>query len=439
MTEKEKEDFSKKLTELESKLLEQEHRPFTIIKNFFERTKWGKEDPRRKAIKVSFFWRLFFSPGVLAASGGIIAILSLSILVWQTCILIKQNSLITIQNEKIVEQNHLVEAQRRSTLQFEISEILNRISNELKNNESKTLTKELRSRIIAVTLSMRPYRSFENDSLTEPYSYEKGHLFTYLLNSSINLSDLREILSKGNFSYMKLENIVLQNSNPSEDFPYSDINIKNSYLNNVKILGWQFDYIKMNNCIIKNLQSSPPFATHLELQSCVISNSRFMNRNSEDIFEIFMDRTILEDVQFHGIEKQNRTRNLSLKIESKGYNNLILNNRFEYVDLTISSNYASSVKFNKIIYYNNNENNIINVEKNLGHIFFDSFYSNKELTFKNSNKFILKRSLFDFKKDMAKLENPLLSFLDSLSSSNSIKTFPEKYYIYDRQLSDDIN
>jgi len=191
----------KDLISIEARLLEQEHRPFTLLKNFFNRKQWDKQDPRRKAVKTALLWRLFFSPAVIAGTGGLIALASLIILYWQTEVLVNQNKLLIKQNKKIDNQTYLIEAQRRSALQFEISEILNRIDDELskEDNKEKRLSAQLKSRIIAATVSMKPYRSYENDSLSQPYSYEKGQFFIALVDSNINELDLSTIMEKGNF------------------------------------------------------------------------------------------------------------------------------------------------------------------------------------------------------------------------------------------------
>jgi len=162
---------SEELIRIEAQLLEQEHRPLKLIKNYFNREKWDENDPRRRAVKVAIFWRILFSPGIIATTGGIIALCSLGVLIWQTSVLLNQNALIKNQNKAINQQSYLIEAQRRSSLQFEISEILNRIDDELSRDTiNRKLSPQLKSRIVAATVSMKPYRIYENDTLKEAYS-----------------------------------------------------------------------------------------------------------------------------------------------------------------------------------------------------------------------------------------------------------------------------
>ncbi|WP_299183880.1 hypothetical protein [uncultured Aquimarina sp.] len=278
------EEIHKKITDIEAKLMEQEHRPLKVIKNYFDRNKYAKNDPRRKAVFVSFFWRLFFSPAAIAAGGSLIAIASLIILLYQTTILLEQNSLITNQNEIVIEQNnkinaqnYLVEAQRRSSLQFEVSEILNKINEELNLSSNRTLTTELKGRIIAVTIAMKPYKSYQADTLSKPYSYEKGFLFTSLLNSNIDNTDLTEILEKGNFSNMVLEDVTIGNNRKKDGMIgyYERAYFEGCYFNNVKFNNIHFsESITFENCILDNVQSSIPLC-----ESIIFYSSKIMRSN----------------------------------------------------------------------------------------------------------------------------------------------------------------
>ncbi len=72
------------IQEIRAKLIEQEHRAFSVLRNFFiERKKWPEGDPRRDAAFKALLWRIFFSPGTAAAVGGVIAIMSLIALATQ--------------------------------------------------------------------------------------------------------------------------------------------------------------------------------------------------------------------------------------------------------------------------------------------------------------------------------------------------------------------
>jgi len=98
-------DFKKRLAALELILIEQEHRPFTVLKRFFiDRRKWRNDDPRRAAAIKAVIWSIFFSPISFAIGGSIVGILSIGVLVWQNLII----------QDQILRQDRLAVEQRRS-------------------------------------------------------------------------------------------------------------------------------------------------------------------------------------------------------------------------------------------------------------------------------------------------------------------------------------
>ncbi|MDH7444665.1 hypothetical protein [Aquimarina sp. 2201CG14-23] len=377
---KNQEEIIKQISEIETKLLEQEHRPLVIIKNFINRNQYEKGDPRRKAIYSSFIWRLFFSPGVMAASGGLIALISLGILIWQSSIMIKQNNLVLDQNIKINQQNYLVEAQRRSALQFEISEILNRIDEELQesDNRERLLSKQLKGRIIAVTAAMKPYRSFQDDTLGKPYSYEKGHLFAALINSNINEIDLSDIFIKGNFSNMKLENLRLGVEadpfialNKNLDRNDSVINldkivISDSYIKNVVFENVNFKtFISFRNCTINDLGSNIPLSTSFFFNNTLIKDSEILigvNLREYSDFDIpatlRMDNSKIDNTHIRYVNFANRPNNSKedeivdrLILSGNNENNEIINSTFLFMNLSISMFDHSELSINDVMYY----------------------------------------------------------------------------------------
>ena len=83
------------LAEVSASVVEQEHRAFPILKNFFiERNKWEPGDPRRDAASKALLWRIFFSPGVVAATGGTLALVTAVLLGVQTYLFREQNAAI---------------------------------------------------------------------------------------------------------------------------------------------------------------------------------------------------------------------------------------------------------------------------------------------------------------------------------------------------------
>lgn len=325
----------KDLIKIEAQLLEQEHRPFSLLQNFFGRKQWDKEDPRRRAVKSALVYRLFFSPAVIAGTGGIIALASLFILYWQTDVLIDQNKLLQKQNQKIDNQTYLIEAQRRSSLQFEISEILNRIDDELqKEKVNRRLSSQLKSRIIAATVSMKPYRSYENDRLSRPYSYEKGQFFAAIMNSGISNSDLSDILEKGNFSYMFLENITIGVEGKS--FDLKSFSAPHSIFKNVIFYGL-------------NVFGKTDFSNS-DFDACKFLRMTKMNFNMintfahNSVFEINVDPDILVD--YLSTTEWEKINSFSIDLN---------HSKFEYCYFTYYYNFETRVEIERINQKKTNE------------------------------------------------------------------------------------
>jgi hypothetical protein len=228
-----------KLIDLEAKLLEQEHRPYALVKNFIGRKKYPKGDKRRLSIKLALLWRLLFSPAAIAATGGLLGILSTFFLWQQTKFINNQNLLIKKQNVRIEQQTHLVEASRRSSQVFILGEILRDLNGELENpnNIRREISKSLQARIIGISSAMKPYKYLENDSLI-PFalSPERGQLLVALLESNIKSeSDLgsNPFLEKCDFTSSDLKRVNLL----KKDFSLLNLNFSN------------FNRAKLKECI----------------------------------------------------------------------------------------------------------------------------------------------------------------------------------------------
>lgn len=109
----------------------------------------------------------------------------------------QQNDKIDRQNQLIVVQAQLSEAERRASLNFELSSILDRIT-ALSSNENECINLDpvLRGRIISLSKSLRPYRYIDVDkaptnpalgvSLSDvPSSPERGQLLLSLFHANV--------------------------------------------------------------------------------------------------------------------------------------------------------------------------------------------------------------------------------------------------------------
>lgn len=248
----------KRLIELEAKLLEQEHRPFKLIWNFWNREKFKDEnDIRKKAVTKALFYRLIFSPTTLALTGtGIISIMTIYFLYRQTNLFEFQNELLESQNVLTNSQNSLVKLQNsnleKQTLLFEessrqsfymsmLDQLFKDINIETKTNDK--LSKTLTERIIWLSRTIKPYRYLDGDSTKiHPISPEKGYLLMALVGNGINPEFLNDkVLSKANFDYADLEYADLKGLN------LKNISLKYANLRYAKLQQTDFSFAKLNS------------------------------------------------------------------------------------------------------------------------------------------------------------------------------------------------
>ncbi len=135
------------------------------------------------------------------------------------------------QNRLIRQQNHLAESQRRSALIQELSNILDEVDEELdesrivtapasthpatasahsESDKEVSLSPQLTGRIVALSRSLRPYRYLNPDTGEEAakaLSPERGQLLISLVNSRINLTEIR--VAGGDFSRADLQEAYL--------------------------------------------------------------------------------------------------------------------------------------------------------------------------------------------------------------------------------------
>ncbi|RZQ26117.1 pentapeptide repeat-containing protein [Vibrio vulnificus] len=95
--------------ELESKLIEQEHRLFNVLMNIYQTNSYGSSDPRKIASRKALFYKLIFGTARTTAFGGIVAFGTLYFAGLQTNALFEQNNLI---------KQELLETQRQAKEAF---------------------------------------------------------------------------------------------------------------------------------------------------------------------------------------------------------------------------------------------------------------------------------------------------------------------------------
>ncbi len=218
----EKETIESKMIALEAKLLEQEHRPITLIWNYFyKRKKYPKDDPRRKAVAKAIIWRFFFSPNTVAFT-------------LTTLISFLTVFFINRQNNLIENQNHLIEATRRSSQMIILDGVLKDINKELANKD--TLSKNLQARIQSLSHTTKPYKllDYNTNKLSPLLSPERSQLLYSLVSSGIKNDFLAALFKKTNFNYADL----------------NGLNLINRHLKNSKIRYSSLDSTLLHNSII---------------------------------------------------------------------------------------------------------------------------------------------------------------------------------------------
>lgn len=172
----------------------------------------------------NFIARIFI--GAFAAAFGLLG----------TIVLMKQNEKLDYQNEKIDYQIHLQESNRRSALIVMMSNIMDKVDEELKEcdklGKSRRLSQQLIGRIAALSQSFKPYRFLEGDTLTsKAYSPERGQLLLAIANSGIDTIGLDQIYAKAVFEYAYLVGAQM------DSFYLNAINLYSAKINNADLRG----------------------------------------------------------------------------------------------------------------------------------------------------------------------------------------------------------
>ena len=120
-------------------------------------------------------------------------------------IIFKQNKFFKtqtqIQNKKITEQSELIVSISKSNQVFLMSNILDKVDDELKNNPNGKMSDATIARIAALGYSFKPYRYLEGDSLSDnKLSPERGQLLLALSIMNIDSSSFDKIKLKTSFS-----------------------------------------------------------------------------------------------------------------------------------------------------------------------------------------------------------------------------------------------
>jgi len=196
-------------------------------------------------------------------------------------LLYNQNQLLENQNKKIDAQIQLEESSRRGNLIVMMSNIMDKVDEELSegwndkgykgrklnisdNKERRDLSPQLVGRIAALSQSFKPYRFLKDTvMIKKSYSPDRGQLLLALANSALDTITYEQIYEKATFEKSYLDGVHMKTVNLSR------ANLRGSSLNNSELIEV---YLKKSN-----LDSASLINADLRLSD--LRSVRFINAN----------------------------------------------------------------------------------------------------------------------------------------------------------------
>ncbi len=226
-------------------------------------------------------------------------------------VLIFQTMLLRSQNEFIKNQNHLVEADRRSSLVFVMSDVLSDFNEELKYKGSGggSISKTLEARIISLCMAMKPYKFMENGELIEkPISPERGQLLFSLLQSDLSPESSRDILNSADFTYTDLRKVNLGRGANLKyaRLDYSDLTeaqMPAANLERGELKEAQMSKINLSDAILKRARLNNANLHRAELLSADLTNANLYGADlsGADLSEAILWGTKLDNANLTNI------------------------------------------------------------------------------------------------------------------------------------------
>lgn len=209
-----------------------------------------------------------------------------------------QNELLKKQNNRLDQQTYLQEAERRSSLVFLFSNIMDainlEISSDYKQNGVRDLSPQLTGRIIALANRLKPYYYLQGDSLIkEQLSPERGQLLLTLVESKLSDSTFQIIKERANFSYSDLS----QSNLSGLDLSY--INLSNSNMEGVNLSKTK---LIASNFANSNLRKAN--FTNVDIQESNFENANMENVNLRGSFGVspIFTETNLTKANYQGVK-----------------------------------------------------------------------------------------------------------------------------------------
>ena len=225
----------------------------------------------------------------------------------QTSILNKQSELIADQNKRLEQQTYLQEAERRSSLVYMFSDIMESMDDEIKTNKSnRILSDQLQARVISISKVLKPYKFLENDKLIgEELSPERAQLLVSLIETKLD-ANAYQFLSLCDFSFADLRRSTFE-------FNFDGVFISNTNWTNSTLSNSSFHWTWMQNSIFNNVNFE-----RVEFNNCPMDNSYF---NETKLFDAsFLSSSARESI-FSNITTANRVKWNSADLSGSEFEN----------------------------------------------------------------------------------------------------------------------
>ncbi len=250
-------------------------------------------------VTANVIWR-FTRIGLLA----ILVALIPTILLWQQNQKIdEQTKLFQKQNDKIDSQIQLEESSRRGNLIVMMSNIMDKVDDELKEREkqdsSRALSKQLIGRIAALSYAFRPYRFWQGNSLIDkPLSPERGQLLLALLNSDLDSLTYGNIYAKATFSNANLRGANLSNANLNNADLGNTI-LSNANLSNADLRGADLILAYLSNADLRGANLNGADLIYIDYTSNRVALDNI------DLSRVNLNNTDLSNVSLRGVDLSN--------------------------------------------------------------------------------------------------------------------------------------
>lgn len=215
----------------------------------------------------------------------------------------KQNEKVDTQNYRLNLQNNLIEADRRSSLVFLMSNVLDRVDVEIASQRQArestqdttkySLSKPLVSRIVALSRAFRPYRMLEGDTLSDVLvSPERGQFFIALMKINLDSITQNTIARDGDFSYAQVGRIDFSNAKLAganlykadfEGANFRGANLRSINLEGANLAGANLNGVDLSEMVKYNYRTGQSIMMRTNLSRANLSKVDFRNARLTEV------------------------------------------------------------------------------------------------------------------------------------------------------------